>query len=95
MAAIEGFEVSLSAGDLVVDHGMVDGVHVDGATLDGNGLADGLAYAVVRAGSLAIITASGLLSSDVVVASCTMATDACTLEELTGRGSDAPVSADF
>lgn len=95
MAAIEGFDVSLSTGDLVVTHGMADGVHVDGATLDGAALADGLAYAVVRAGSLALIESGDLLASDVVVASCTIATGACTAEKFTGRGAHAPVSANF
>lgn len=95
MAAIEGFEVSLSTGDLVVGHGLLDGVHVDGATLDGNGLADGLAYAVVDGGSLSLIEATALAAGQVVVASCTIATDACTAEELTDRGKEAAVSADF
>lgn len=88
MAALEGFAPSLSTGDLVVSHGMHDGVHIDGATLDGAALADGLAYAVSNGTALSLIEAADLAAGQVVVASCTIATGACTAEEYTDRGKE-------
>lgn len=86
MAALEGFDVSLNTGDLVVEAGLHDGVAVAGATLDGAALADGLAYAVSDGSSLSLIESANLAAGDTVVASCTIATGACTLESLAGRG---------
>lgn len=97
MAALEGFEPSLSTGDLVVEPGLIDGIAVAGATLDGAALADGLAYAVTTTsgGALALIEDQDLTGAQVVVASCTIATGACTAESLADRGKQAAVSANF
>ncbi len=84
MAALEGFDVSLQTGDLVVAEGLHDGVVVPTATLDGNGLADGVAYAVSDGTVVTLVEV--IPAGSVVVASCTMVTDACTLESLAFRG---------
>lgn len=90
MAALEGFDVSLSTGDLVVTEGLHDGVAVAGATLDAAGLADGVAYAVSDGAALSLVKT--IPAGSVAVASCTVATDAATLETLAYRGTDAPAS---
>lgn len=97
MAAIEGFEVSLSTGDLVVEPGLINGIAVAGASLDGAALGDGVAYAITdgAGAALSLIEDQNLAAGEVVVASCTIATGACTLESLADRGKEADVSASF
>jgi len=87
MAGLEGFDVSLNTGDLVVAEGTYNGAVVAGATLDASGLADGVAYAVTNGGALALVEV--IPEGSVAVASCTVATDAATLETLAFRGADA------
>jgi len=87
MAGIEGFDVSLNTGDLVVAEGTYNGAVVAGATLDAAALADGVAYAVTDGGALSIVEVIPVGSQ--AVASCTVVTGAATLETLAFRGQDA------
>ena len=84
MAGLEGFDVSLNTGDLVVAEGTHDGVAIAGDTLDGAALADGVAYAVSDGATLSLVEV--IPEGSVAVASCTIATGACTLETLAFRG---------
>lgn len=95
MAAIEGFELSIATGDVVVADGLADGVAIEGATLDAAAIADGTAIIVVRAGALVIDELSAQAADDVVLGSCTIATGAASAPSLTHRGRDLPVSADI
>lgn len=93
MAAIEGFELSISTGDVVVGDGMVNGVAIEGATLDAAGLATGNVLIVATsANALAMKDVAARLASDVCLGSATNdASDAITAVSLAGRGTDAPV----
>ena len=93
MAAIEGFELSISGGDAVVADGLLDEVAIAGATLDAAALADGTADIVVDSGSLAIKDA--MASGDVKIGEATIGTGAVTAVSLAGRGDEYPVSADI
>lgn len=93
MAALEGFDLSINTGDLVVTEGMVNGVHVAGATLDGAALNDGVAYATVPEAGGALSILNEVTAGRVAVGSCTIASGVCSAPEFTGRGRTIPASA--
>jgi hypothetical protein len=96
MAALDGFELSIATGDVVVANGMVDGVAVAGVTLDvatlalGNGdnqiTLDGTTIS-------AIAEATALSGDEVKLGEFTEATAAATAVSYEGKGSVAPASA--
>lgn len=93
MAAIEGFDLSINTGDLVVTAGMVNGVHVAGATLDGAALSDGTAYATVSESGGSLTLLNEVTAGRVAVGSCTIASGVCSAPVFTGRGRTVPASA--
>lgn len=99
MAALEGFDLSLSTGDVVVEEGLMDGVAVAGVTLDVSALALGDGENLVAIDSdgatiVGIAAATGLASGQVQLGSFTEDTGAATAVTMAGRGAILDPSAD-
>lgn len=96
MAALEGFDLSLSTNDVVVEEGLYDGVAVAGVTLDVSVLAigDGENIIVVDGTTIsAVAEATGVTGTQVKLGSFTEATGAATAVTMAGRGAVVPASA--
>jgi len=98
MAAIDGFNISLSTDDVAVSDGMIDGEVIDAAVIDVSELSleDG-DYDIVydaSAEALTLQAAADQAEGDVVLGEATVATDAATAVSWANRGREIPVSAD-
>lgn len=93
MAAIAGFDFEISSGDVVVGPGMIDGVAVDGATLDANGFGDGDWDVVYTGSALELDATADQVAGDTVLGKVTVATNLVTAVSFDGRGRDVPASA--
>lgn len=97
MAAIEGFELTLNAGDVDVAAGSVDGVHVDAATVSTDTGSAEVGLIVVESGAIqtGLVALSAQTEAQTVVGSATGdGADTLSAPELAHRGRNAPVSAD-
>lgn len=94
MAAITGFDFSISGGDVVIEDGLINGVAVEGSTLDlaPLSLADGVAD-IVYDGS-AVTAEAAVSGTNIKLGEVTVASDAATATSLNGRGDTVAVSAD-
>jgi hypothetical protein len=94
-AVLDGFELSVSAGDVVVAIGRIDRVPVATQTLDVSVLAlgDGENQIVIEDGTVtAIAGATALSGKQVKLGEFTELTGAATAVSLTGKGSVAPAN---
>jgi len=95
--AISGFDLSISGDDVVVGPGLIDGVAVDGATLDVSALAlgDGT-HAIIFDGSDVVgqLDATALTAGEVKLGEFVEATAAATSVTFTDRGESAKVTLD-
>lgn len=97
MAALEGFEMTIATGDVVVAMGTYDGVYVPGVTIDvsAESLGDGENLIVIYAGAVeARAASSGVTADEVKLGEFTEDTAAATAVTYAGRGAELPVSAD-
>lgn len=94
MAAIDGFDLAIDAGDdIAVGPGRIDGVAVPGATLSATA-ADG-DYAVVYDGTevVAQAVATALTAGEIKLGEFTVDTNAATAVGFDGRGDSVAASA--
>lgn len=91
MAALSGFELTISSDDTAVAMGTIDGVSVAGGTVDAAADADG-DFLIVWTGA-AYDHVTTVAAGSTVLGTATVASNLVTAVAYTGRGDGAPASA--